>query len=152
MKYGMVTIRKNDIENFIDFLPDYVLENCDKQGCFMIGAVDQDYNLVGLTQFYIGMLEDGNIISDVIYVYVNEDERNKGVASKMISKVHSILRKSGIDKSLAFLDEGQEVKVFFKGNGYLFMKVGNELVTDLKVVHEDVFPSGMEQGVCWIEQ
>ena len=151
MKYGMVTVQRNDIGGFEEYLPEYVLDNCGKQGCLMIGAVDPDYNLVGITQFYIGMLEDGTIVSDVVYVYVNEDKRRNGIASRMLSKVHSIVGKSGIDKSLTFMDEKKEEKELFKGNGYMFMKIEEESVRELGEVHEKIVPAMMEQGVCWVE-
>lgn len=152
MKYEMYTLYRDDIGSFADSLPAYVLENCGKNGCFMIGAVDADENLVGLAQFYIGMLEDGEFISDLVYIYVAEKYRRNGAASKMIAKIHSILKQSGLEKSIAFLEKKKEEKTLFTENGYLFMKMEQDTVRELEEMHEGMAPSKTEQGVYWLER
>ncbi len=152
MRYEMYTLYRDDIGAFEDDLPDYVLENCEKNGCFMIGAVDADENLVGMTQFYVGMLENGEFISDLVYVYVAEEFRGNGAASKMIAKVHSILKQSGLEKSIAFLEKKKPEKALFTENGYLFMKVEKDEVRKLEEIHNGMGFSGAEQGVCWLDR
>ncbi|MCR5502805.1 MAG: GNAT family N-acetyltransferase [Lachnospiraceae bacterium] len=151
MRYEMYTVRREDIASFESALPDYVLDNCDRKGCFMIGAVDQDMNLIGMTQFYIGMREE-EFISNVIYVYVDEAFRRQGAASGMLDKVHSILKKSGIAKSLAFLDRKQPEKDLFTDSGYLFMPPDKEAVEELAGVNMSMSSPGMEQGVYWLDR
>lgn len=152
MKYEMYTLYRDDIGGFEDSLPEFVLKNCEKDGCFMIGAVDTDENLVGLAQFYVGMLENGEFISDLVYIYVSEEFRRNGAASKMIAKVHSILKQSGLDKSIAFLGKKKEEKALFTENGYLFMKLEKETAGSLEEVHEGMSFSGAEQGVYWLDR
>ena len=152
MKFGMYTVSKKDIEMFADQLPEYVIENCGKKGCFMIGAVDEENTLIGLAQFYIGMLEGGEFISDVIYVFVDEEYRRNGAASKMLNKVHSILKKSGIEKSLTLVDKKQEEKALFSENGYVFMKPDTDSVKEFEEVHGKIVPTKMEQGVYWLDR
>ena len=120
MRYNMYTVNRHDIELFEDQLPDDILSNCGKPGFFVLGAADDDNNLVGVTQFHIGMLPDGECVSDVVYVFVGEDSRGRGAASRMLSQVHSILKKSGVDKSMTVMGKKQDEKKLFTENGYLF--------------------------------
>ncbi|MCR4643567.1 MAG: GNAT family N-acetyltransferase [Lachnospiraceae bacterium] len=152
MKYEMYTLNREDITVFEDVLPEYVVDNCGKEGCFMIGAVDADDNLVGLAQFYVGMLENGEFVSDLVYIYVAEEYRGNGAASRMISKVHSILKQSGLEKSLALTEKKSEVKALFTENGYLFMKLEKDSVKELENVHDRIVPAKTEQGVCWLDR
>lgn len=152
MRYGMFTINKSDIEEFKDLLPEFVLENCSKRGIFMIGAANEDMRLLGLTQFYISMMSEGNFCSDIVYVYVAEAFRGKGIASKMLKRVHSIMKKSGVEKSLAFLGKKQQEQQLFKENGYLFMKAEAAAIEKLEEVHERIVPARTEQGVFWIDR
>ena len=151
MKCDMYTVSKKDINRFADKVPQYVLENCGKKGTFMLGAADRDRNLLGFTQFFVGVLESGEIIADVVYVFVNEDSRRQGVAGKMLTKVHSILKKSSVKKSLVFLKKKQEEKELFSKNSYIFMKPEAEPVNALEDLYEKMIPENMEQGVSWTD-
>jgi GNAT superfamily N-acetyltransferase len=152
MKCGMFTLAKSDIGMFADEIPQYVLENCDKKGTFLLGAADGDSNLLGFTQFFVGVLESGEIIADIVYVFVNEDYRQQGVASKMLNKVHNILKKSNVKKSLVFLKKKQNEKELFSKNSYVFMKPEAEPVNALEDLYEKMIPAKMEQGVSWTDR
>ena len=147
MKYDLYTVSKNDIEKFKDELPDFVIDNCDKKGFFMIGATDSEATLIGIAQFYIGLMPDGECMSDIIYVYVDEDYRHLGAASRMISKIHNILKKSSVDKSIAVMDKKLEEKKLFVENGYLFMKVEKDAIEYLEKAYGEFKPAKMEQGL-----
>ena len=151
MRFGIYTLKKKDLGSFEEKLPKYVFDNCEKKGFFTIGAVGSDGNLIGVTQFYIGMLKDNEFISDIIYVYVKEEYRRNGAATRMLWKSHNIIRKSGVKKSLVFFDNDHEGKEFFEENGYLFMKLEEDTVSELYDVHERITFKRTEQGVCWVE-
>ena len=93
MRFGMYTVTKNDLGSFENKLPKYVFDNCGKKGYFTIGALDPDNNLVGVTQFFIGMFKNGEFASYVVYIYVNEEFRGNMAASRMLWKTHNIIRK-----------------------------------------------------------
>ena len=151
MRFGIYTLKKKDLGSFVEKLPKYVFDNCEKKGFFTIGAVGSDGNLIGVTQFYIGMLKDNEFISDIIYVYVKEEYRRNGAATRMLWKSHNIIRKSGVKKSLVFFDNDYEGKEFFEENGYLFMKLEEDTISELYDVHERITFKRTEQGVCWVE-
>ena len=68
----------------------------------------------------------------------------------MISKVHSILGKSGINKSMVFLPKKEPCEGFFKVNGYLFTRNDPEMNDYQQLHYRGVKDSGYEQGVCLI--
>ena len=122
MRYGMYTLSRQDVEKFKDALPGYVLANCGRKGVFVIGASDKDGQVIGMAQFYVGMLPGNDAVADIVYVYVADEYRGNGVASKMIAEVHKIMKKSGGEKCLALLKKRQKEQRLFESNGYLFMK------------------------------
>ena len=130
MRFGMYTVTKNDLGSFENKLPKYVFDNCGKKGYFTIGALDPDNNLVGVTQFFIGMFKNGEFASYVVYIYVNEEFRGNMAASRMLWKTHNIIRKSGIKKSLVFIGDEPEEKDFFTQNGYLFMRLEEDCISE----------------------
>ncbi len=148
----MYTVSRSDIGIFEEDIPDSVMSNCGRPGFFVLGAADQENNLVGMTQFHIGMLPDGECVSDVVYVFVGEDNRGRGAASRMLSQVHSILKKSGVDKSMTVLSKKQDEKQLFTENGYIFMKPDKESIEFLEGLHGDVSPSKSEQGIYWVNR
>ena len=152
MRYNMYTVSREDIEGFKNDLPETVLTNCGKPGFFILGAADPENNLVGMTQFHIGMLPDGECVSDVVYVFVEEDSRGRGAASRMLSQVHAILKKSGVDKSMTVLGKKQSEKQLFTENGYIFMKPDKESIDFFKELHQEVSPMKSEQGIYWVNR
>jgi len=150
MKCIMYTIGKEDVSEFQDCLPKYVMKNCEREGIFILGAADEEDNLIGLTQFYLGMLSDESILSEIIYVYVREDSRDKGVASRMLGKIHQILEKSGIEKSVVVLSEKDREKILFKENGYMFMTLEENIKKSMGEMFGDRRYQTLLQGVCWI--
>jgi hypothetical protein len=88
----------------------------------------------------------------VVYVFVGEDNRGRGAASRMLSQVHSILKKSGVDKSMTVLSKKQDEKQLFTENGYIFMKPDKESIEFLEGLHGDVSPSKSEQGIYWVNR
>ncbi len=155
MRYGVYTLGKKNLESFEKKLPQYVFDNQKKRGFFTIGAVDPKGNLIGITQFYIGLLKNGEFVSDIIYIYVDENFRGTGVAERMIWKSHNIIKKSGVKKSLVFLkdnlNEKMYIKEFFENNGYLFMKVENGIINEIFDFPKKITYRKLEQGVCWVD-
>ncbi|MBQ7707803.1 MAG: GNAT family N-acetyltransferase [Lachnospiraceae bacterium] len=155
MRFSIYTLKKKDLGSFEEKLPKYVFDNCEKKGFFTIGAVGSDGNLIGVTQFYIGILKDNEFISDIIYVYVKEEYRRNGAAGRMLWKSHNIIKKSGVKKSLVFLkdnlNEKMYIKEFFENNGYLFMKVENGIINEIFDFPKKITSRKIEQGVCWVD-
>ena len=151
MRFGIYTLSKKNLGSFGDKLPEYVFDNSEKRGFFTIGAVDSENNLIGVTQFYIGLLKDDEFISDIIYVYVKEEFRGEGAAGRMLWKSHNIIRKSGVKKSLVFLDDSREGQELFERNGYLFMDLEEDTMSELYDIHERLTSRRAKQGVCWVE-
>ncbi|MCR5452777.1 MAG: GNAT family N-acetyltransferase [Lachnospiraceae bacterium] len=163
MKVGLYTLAKSDIENFKGIVPNEVIENTGKTGYFVLGAVDEDYKVIGITQFYINMLNEEECDSQLVYLYVIDEYRNEGIASQMIDKVHRILGKSDIGKSMVILskdDEPEEGTLLasntkeevFEKNGYIFMKVDPSSSNFLSMLYSDIDLSEIRQGVHWINR
>ena len=152
MRYGLFTISRRDIEDFKELLPDYVFANCKNKGIFMLGATDEEMRLMGLTQFFVGMLENGEAIADIVYVYVFDEYRKLGVASRMIREVHKIMKKSGGEKCFAFLEKKQSEQQVFKLNGYIFMKPEKDMIGYINEVHENIVPDYTDQGVYYVNR
>ena len=150
MKYGLYTLSRHEIEKYEDQLPGYVVANSGRKGVFMLGATDKDMRIVGLTQFYVRMLPREGAIADIVYVYVMDDSRGHGVASRMIAEVHKIMKKSGGEKCLTLLKKKQREQQLFERNGYLFMKSESDSIGYLEEVHEDITPARTQQGVYYI--
>ena len=117
---------------------------------FTVGGADKEGKLIGLIQFYVGNTAKGTTCGDIRYIFVEKDLQRKGVGTKMISKVHSILGKSGINKSMVFLPEKEPSEGFFKVNGYLFTRNDQEMDEYHQLNYQGVKNTGYEQGVCLI--
>ena len=152
VKYEMYTIRRRDLEEFGSAIPDYVLEKCSKKGFFVIGAVDENKHLIGMTQLYVRFLPEEGAVSDIVYVYVSERFRGKGVASRMIRKVHSIMKKSGAERCIAFMKKKQEEQQFFVKNGYLFTKAEDEMIVFFEEAYAAINSARLEQGVFFVAE
>ncbi|MCR5452836.1 MAG: GNAT family N-acetyltransferase [Lachnospiraceae bacterium] len=163
MKVGLYTLAKNDVEIFKGIVPDEVIENTGKTGYFVLGAVDEEYKVIGITQFYINMLTDEECDAQFVYLYVTDEYRNEGIASQMIEKVHRILRKSDISKSLVLLSKeentegnglivSEDKEEIFEKNGYIFMRVDPSSAQFLSMLYTDIDMDEMRQGVYWINR
>ncbi len=152
MRYGMFTISRKDIEEFKEILPEYVVANCNKKGVFMLGATDEDMCLMGLTQFFVGMLPGRCVITDIVYVYVFDEYRKLGVASCMIREVHKIMKKSGVEKCLTFLEKKQSEQQVFRLNGYIFMKPEKDMIGYMNEVHDGIVVDYVDQGVYYVNR
>ena len=149
MKCALYTLNKRDLGVFTGLLPEEVTDHAGEKGFFMLGAVDESFSVLGMTQFYIGIMPDGEINAEIRYVYVKEPYRNHGIAAQMVSKVHRILKNSGVVKSLALLNE-EEAQNFFKENGYLLTKVDEDTEKFLAQTDPERKTAGMPQGVHWV--
>ena len=146
----MYTLNRDDVNAFKGKIPEEVLLNCEKEGFFTVGSADKEGKLIGLTQFYVGNTAKGTTCGDIRYIFVENDLQRKGVGTKMISKVHSILGKSGINKSMVFLPKKEPSEDFFKVNGYLFTRNDQEMNDYHQLNYQGVKNTGYEQGVCLI--
>ncbi len=150
MRYSIYTLAASDMEAFYGLLPSEVTDSVGKRGYFVIGAVDDDYTLISMAEFFIGITSEGECDAEVVYVYVKEPYRGQGVASQMIGKIHRILKKSGVGKSVALLD-AEEIREFFKENGYILMKVDEESGQFLRQALPERETVGKQQGIHWIK-
>ena len=148
----MYTLDRSSVERFRGVLPEYVLANCGKNGVFVVGETAKDGRIIGLTQFFVRLLPGDNAIADIVYVYVVDEFRGNGVASRMIAEVHEIMKKSGGEKCLALLKKKQKERKIFERNGYLFMKTEADTIEFLEEVHEDLSSARLEQGVYYINR
>ena len=152
MRYGMYTLGRNSMERFREVLPEYVLANCGRNGVFVVGAAAKDGRIIGLTQFFVRMLPKDDAVADIVYVYVVDEFRGNGVASRMIAEIHKIMKKSGGEKCLALLKKKQKEQQMFEKSGYLFMKTEADTIGFLEEVHEDPSSALVEQGVYYINR
>ncbi len=150
MRFSIYTLAASDMDAFYGLLPDEVTENIGRRGYFVIGAVDDEYTLVSMAEFFIGLTPEGECDAEVVYVYVKEPYRGQGIASQMVGKIHRILKKSGVGKSVALL-EGDEIREFFKENGYIMMKVDEESDQFLRQSIPERDTRGKQQGIHWIK-
>ena len=151
MRVVMYTLNRNNMDAFKGKIPEEVIEKCGEEGYFTVAGADKDGKLIGLTQFYVGITEKGESCGDIRYVFVESDHQRKGVATKMMSRVHSILKKSGIDKCMVFLSKSDTCEGFFKVNGYLFTGNNPEMSDYHQRNYQGVSGNGFRQGVCLIE-
>ena len=150
MRVVMYTLNRDDMNTFKGKIPEEVPLNCGEEGFFTVGGADKEGKLIGLTQFYVGNTAKGIACGDIRYIFVEKDLQRNGVGTKMISKVHSILGKSGINKSMVFLPKKEPCEGFFKVNGYLFTRNDPEMNDYHQLHYRGVKDSGYEQGVCLI--
>ena len=68
----------------------------------------------------------------------------------MLGKIHQILEKSGIEKSVVVLSEKDGEKILFKENGYMFMTLEENIKKSMGEMFGDRRYQTLLQGVCWI--
>ncbi len=144
----MYSLSRDDMNAFKGKIPEDIFRNCKEEGFFTVGGADKEGKLIGMAQFYIGNTSKGVTCGDIRYIFVEKDQQRKGVATKMLSRVHSILGKSGINKSLVFLSKKDPCQGFFKVNGYLFTRNDPEMSDYHQINYQGVKDTGYEQGVC----
>ena len=150
MRVVFYTLSRDDMSTFEGKIPGDVIEKTGEEGFYTIGGADKEGRLIGFTQFYIGNTDKGIPCGDIRYIFVEHDRQRKGAGTKMLSKVHSILGKSGVNKCLVFLSKKDACEVFFKVNGYLFTKNDPELDGYQKRNCHGAAGSGSSQGICLI--
>ena len=150
MEYDIYTISREELAQFEDRLPGYVLERAGDNGFYLIGAIGSDDSLAGFLLFNVGQLPEGEVISSLVYVFVDEDCRGDGVGSSLLDAAHEIIGRSHINKCLVVFDKKHAKKRFFVENGYVFMKLekGASDVAARSLGRPGA--PGMEQGVFWI--
>ena len=149
MSIGMFTLNRQDMGVFEGLLPESVKDNAGKPGYYVLGVADDDYTILGMAQFYIGMTPDRTITAEVCYIYVKEGSRGQGLATRMIDKVHRILKKSGVERSMVLLEKTGKETEFFRQNGYIFMKMDDASGEFLLKLHPDVEKVDVHQGIRW---
>ena len=118
MRLDTVTLEKDDMNFFAGRIPSDVIRNTGEPGFFTIGAIDDAKRLLGLAQFCIGTVEKDHSEAGLNYLYVEEEERKRGVARTLLSDVLSILNQSGIKRILAFSEKDSDAYAFFGATGF----------------------------------
>ena len=111
MKTIVYSLARKDLERMSSVLPDHVREKAGQSGCFTLGAVvsDGEKNLLtGMCQFFINPVTEDQIVAELAYTYVYEEYRREGVGLALLDRMTSILKKSGVEKSLTILVSGEE--------------------------------------------
>ncbi len=114
MRTDIYTLDRDDLTTMSDVLPEYVIERAKLPGYFSLGAVgkvDDDENLLGMAQFYINITSEGECFAQLVYIYVLEEYRHRGVASKLIERVNRILKKSDVKTCITYVPD-KDVKIY----------------------------------------
>ncbi len=139
MRIDTVTLEKNDIDFFAGRIPPDVIRNTGEDGFFTIGAIDDAKRLVGMAQFCIGNVEKGHTEAGLYYLYVEIEERKRGVGRTLLSGILSILKKSGVKRIFTFPAGAGAADAFFQANG--FENVGSRYRW-----------KGRKLPVCWMRK
>ncbi len=105
MRTEIYTLTKADLPLFKGLLPEYVSSRTQKKGYFTLGAIgveEEKHILLGMAQFHSGITDNGEYYVELVYVYVVEEYRRSGIGTKLLDRVRTILRKSGV-KTLTLL-------------------------------------------------
>lgn len=132
MQTAIYTLERDDLSIISDRIPAFVKDRTGAPGYFTIGAsggIVGDDRLIGVCQFYIGSFPNGACFGRLDYIYVAEDARLNGIGRKLINRMDTILRNSGISTGLlrfpkkggklpGFTIKRDEAEAFFEKCGF----------------------------------
>ena len=155
MKTGIFTLDRETLEEIGELLPGYVIRRAQEPGYFTLGAIDDHDEIIGITQFYINITEEGAGFAEIVYIYTMDGCRREGIGAKLLDKVNRILKKSGVPVSTVLVpasDRGmiryetpaKEIDAFFEDCSYIASK---DSIKSFKTVLEDIFQGLNDRNV-----
>ena len=116
MQTKIYTLERDDLSVLKDRIPGFVVERTGTPGYFTIGAghgILEGSRLQALCQFYIGSFQNGTGFGRLDYIYVSGDARRKGIGKKLIDRMDTVLKNSGISTAiLLFPQKGKKMPGF----------------------------------------
>ena len=123
MRIRLFTLKKDEASLFEDNIPQSVCDRIGQRGYFTLCAADVCNDPAGLCQFYVGQLYDGRSVAEIVYIYVKEEYRRQGVASRLISGALATMEDSSIGRVAVFLSKNEtEAAGFFGSAGFIGLK------------------------------
>ena len=146
MRTTIYSLERDDLSVFSDRIPAFVIERTGTPGYFTIGAghgILEKNRLQAICQFYIDSFQNGTCYGRLDYIYVSGEVRRKGIGRRLIDRMDTILKNSGISTlTLLFPKEGNKMPGFEierEEAASFFEKCGFFLTAD----EETVFFSGI---------
>jgi ribosomal protein S18 acetylase RimI-like enzyme len=123
MRIRLFTLKREDASLFEDDIPKSVCDRIGQRAYFTLCAADVYNDPAGLCQFFVGQLSDGRSIAEIVFVYVKEEYRRQGVASRLISGALATMEDSSIGRVAVFLHNNEaEAESFFSSAGFIGLK------------------------------
>lgn len=120
MRIRLFTLKEKDTLLFGDDIPESVYDSIGKREFFTLCAADIFNEPIGLLQFYVGRLSDGRSIAEIVHVYVKEEHRRTGVASRLVSGALSTMEESSIGRVVVFIPKASDKALsFFASAGFM---------------------------------
>ena len=120
MRIRLFTLKREEASLFGEDIPKSVCDRIGQREYFTLCAADVYNDPVGFCQFYVGQLNDGRSVAEIVYVYVKEEYRRQGVASRLISGALATMEDSSIGRVAVFLlKNAHEVSGFFGSAGFI---------------------------------
>ena len=161
MQTEIYTLERDDLSIISDRIPAFVADRAGAPGYFTIGAgqgILGDDRLKAVCQFYVGAFQNGACFGRLDYIYVSEDVRRKGIGRKLIDRMDTILKNSGISTAVllfpkagnrlpGFGIEREEALSFFESSGF-FLTKDEEAVyfSDIKTLSKRLLGEEGETG------
>ena len=147
MRTTIYSLERDDLSVFSDRIPAFVIERTGTPGYFTIGAghgILEKNRLQAICQFYIDSFQNGTCYGRLDYIYVSEEVRRKGIGRRLIDRMDTILKNSGISTlTLLFPKEGNKMPGFEierEEAASFFEKCGFFLTADEETVFSPVSP------------
>ena len=136
MHTDIYSLERDDLSIIADRIPAFVADRAGAPGYFTIGAgqgILGDDRLKAVCQFYVSAFQNGAFFGRLDYIYVSEDARREGIGRKLINRMDTVLKKSGISTAyLLFPKKGsklpgfsinrEETKAFFESCGFFLIE------------------------------
>lgn len=155
------SLERDDLSIIADRIPDFVADRTGAPGYFTIGAgqgILGDDRLKAVCQFYVGAFQNGACFGRLDYIYVSEDARRKGIGRKLIDRMDTILKNSGISTAVLLFPKAgnklpgfdidrEEALSFFESSGF-FLTKDEEAVyfSDIENLSKNLQGKGEESG------
>lgn len=123
MRIRLFTLKREEASLFEDDIPESVCERIGQKAYFTLCAADVYNDPAGMCQFYVGQLSDGRSVAEIVHVYVKEEYRRQGVASRLISGALAAMEDSSIGRVAVYLPKNEaEAASFFGSAGFIGLK------------------------------
>ena len=117
---SIFTITNKDKDDYEIFFSPDSYEDIGKKGYFTMAATDDEAFVAGVIQFFVGEDIRKGVTASITYLYVDEEFRNEGIGTLLISRLKDVLYSSGITQVTAeiFGKTSDGLKPFLEKEGF----------------------------------